>query len=113
MKKITLMIGGTLFVINMLIGLLLSVYPLFNMCFTSMVIISTTLLLYLLSKIEIKDGLVIGLYSFFSFLGFIEMILGIVSCDSIQDNGCLVAAIILCAIQATSLVICNVVSKNE
>ena len=77
-----------------------------------MVIIATTLLLYLLCKIEMKDGFVVGLYAFFSFLGFIELILGAVSHDSVQDNGCLVASIILIALQAISLVICNVVSKN-
>ncbi len=112
MKNITLIIGGTLFTVNLLIGLLLSVYPLFNLFFTSMVIIATTLLLYLLCKIEMKDGFVIGLYAFFAFLGFIELILGIISHDSVQDNGYLVASIILIALHAISLVICNVVSKN-
>ena len=112
MKNITLIIGGTLLVVNLIIGLLLSVYPLFNMCFTSMVIISTTLLLYLLCKIKMKDGFVIGLYSFFSFMGFIEMILGIISQDSLQDNGYLVAVVILIALQGIALAICNMASKN-
>ena len=112
MKNITLIIGGTLLVVNLIIGLLLSVYPLFNMCFTSMVIISTTLLLYLLCKIKMNDGFVIGLYSFFSFMGFIEMILGIISQDSLRDNGYLVAVVILIALQGIALTICNMVSKN-
>ena len=104
--------GGTLLAVNLLVGLLLSIYPLFNVCFTSMVIIVTTLLLYILCKINIKDGFTIGLYSLFSFLGFIELILGIISIDYVLDNGYVITTIILIALQVITLTICNIVSKN-
>ena len=112
MKNITLTIGGALLLVNLLIGLLLSVYPLFNICFISMVIIITTLLLYLICSVKLKDGFIIGLYVLISFLGFVELILGIMSYDSIQDNGYLATTLILIAIQVISLVVCKVASKN-
>ena len=112
MKNITLITGGTLLLVNLIIGLLITAYPMFNLCFTSIVIAITTLLLYTLCKVNLKDGFIIGLSSLFSLLGLVELILGAVSGDSLQNNGCVITAVILIAIQVLTLVICNVVSKN-
>lgn len=112
MKKITFAIGGTTFFANLIIGLLVSAYAPFNLLFTSTIIAVTTLLLYLVGKLNLKDGFTIGLYSLNLFLGFVELILGITSFDSIQDNEYVIAAIILIALQIISLVVCNIVSKN-
>lgn len=112
MKNITLITGGTLLLVNLIIGSLITAYPMFNLCFTSIVIAITTLLLYALSKVNLKDGFIIGLSSLFSLLGLVELILGAVSGDSLQNNGCVIAAVILIALQVLTLFICNVVSKN-
>lgn len=112
MKKITFAIGGTTFFANLIIGLLVSAYAPFNLLFTSTIIIVTTLLLYLVEQLKLKDGFTIGLYSLNLFMGFTELILGITSVDSLQDNGCVIAAIILIAIQVITLVVCWVTSKN-
>lgn len=113
MRKITFAIGGTLFLTNLIIGLLVTAYAPFNLGFTSTVIVVTTYLLYLTESLNLKDGFVIGLYSLYLFLGFVELILGIVSKDSIQDNFCVVVAIILLALQIISLVACKVVSDKN
>lgn len=112
MKNITLITGGTLLLVNIIIGLLITAYPMFNLCFTSAIIAITTLLLFALCKVNLKDGFIIGLSCLFSLLGLVELILGAVSSVSIQNNGCVIATIILIAIQVLTLVICNIVSKN-
>ena len=113
MRKITFTIGGTLFLANLIIGLLVTAYTPFNLCFTSAVIVITTLLLYLVQRVGLKDGFVVGLYSLYLFLGIVELILGVVAIDSIQDNECVVATIILIALQIISLVACKVVSNKN
>lgn len=112
MKNTVLIVGGTLLSVNLIIGLLTTAYPMFNLCFTSIVIAIATLLLYILSRINLNDGFIIGLSSLFSFLGVVEFVLGIVSDDSIYDNGCVIAAMILITLQILSLVICSIASKN-
>ncbi|MBR5850773.1 MAG: hypothetical protein IKZ12_06930 [Alistipes sp.] len=112
MKKVLLSIGIVLFVVNGLFGLLLSGYDTFNLVFTSMVIVTTTLLLYLLCTIKMKDGFIIGLGFMFALFGIVGYILGLVSGQEVQDNGYVIAVIALAAIEAISLVICHITSKS-
>ena len=112
MKNITLIIGGILLLVNIIIGMLIIAYPMFNLCFTSAIITVTTLLLYALCMVNLKDGFIIGLSFLFSLLGLVELILGALSSASIQNNGCVIATIILITIQVLILVICSIVSKN-
>ena len=69
--------------------------------------------LYLVSKVGLKDGFVVGLYFLFLFLGFVEFILGVVSIDSIKNNGYAIVAIVLIALQIISLVVCKIVSNKN
>ena len=111
-KKKMGIIGGIALALNLLSGFLLSGYAPFNIGFTSAVIVLTTLLIYLLRVIPMKEGFVIGLGFFFLFLGVVEFILGILSQPSMTDNGKVVVTIILLAIQAGILLICNSISKR-
>lgn len=112
MKKIILIIGIVLFLINGLFGFLLSGYEDFNVGFTSCAIAITTILLYLLYSINMRDGFAVGLTVLFMAIGVICYILGLVSEQSVQDNGCVIAAIILTAIEIIALLICNITSKQ-
>ena len=112
MKNLTLIIGGIALALNLLFGFLLSGYEPFNVGFTSVVIVLTTLLIYLLRVIPMKDGYVIGLGFFFLFLGIVEFILGLISRPSMTDNGIVVATVILLAIQLGILLICSSISKR-
>ncbi len=112
MKNLTLSIGGIALAINLLFGFLLSGYEPFNVGFTSIVIVLTTLLIYLLMGIPMKDGFIIGLGFFFLFLGVVEFILGLVSEPTLTDNNILIAAIILFAIQVSALLICSSISNR-
>ena len=112
MKNLTLTIGGIALALNLLFGVLLSDYETFNVGFTSIVIVLTTLLIYLLRVVPMKDGFVIGLGFFFLFMGVVEFVLGLISEPSMTDNGFVFTAIILLAIQASILLICSSISKN-
>jgi len=111
-KNIVLITGFILLIANLLIGSILSVYPAFNMLLNSGVIIANTVLLYLLSIITLKDGFRISLSFLFSFFGLVEFILGLIAPQRYEDNGYLLAVILIVAFEAIMLVITHLVSKN-
>lgn len=112
MKNLTLTVGGIALALNLLFGVLLSGYAWFNMGFTSIVIILTTLLIYLLKVLPMKDGYVIGLSFFFLLFGVVEFILGLISRPTVSDNGIVVTTVILLAIQVSILLIFSSISKR-
>lgn len=112
MKNLTLIIGGIALALNLLFGFLLSSFEPFNVGFTSIVIVLTTLLIFLLRIVPMKDGYVIGLGFLFLLLGIVEYILGLVSQPEITDNGYVIATIILLAFQTGILLICSSISKK-
>ena len=112
MKNLTLIIGGVALAINLLLGLLLSRFELFNVGFTSVVIVLNTLFIWLLRVVPMKDGFVIGLGFLFLFLGVVEFLLVLFSAPHIIDNGKFIIAIILVAVEAVTLLICSSISKR-
>lgn len=112
MKSVILIIGTIIFLVNGLFGLLISGYEFFNLCFTSSVIFITTLLLYLLFSLKIKDGFIAGLGFLFILVGTLAYILGLISSPELQNNACVIITIILVAIEVMMLVVCRVTSKK-
>lgn len=112
MKTLILTTGTILFAVNGLFGLLLSGYDNFNLAFTSIVIAVTTLLLYLLRIITLKDGFAIALESLISLFGVVGYILGLISHDGVQDNGYIIASVVLLVIELIILLICHITSKS-
>ena len=108
MKNLTLVVGCVALVLNLLFGFLLSAFEPFNVVFTSIVILLTTLLVWLLRVVPMKDGFVIGLGFLFLLLG----IVGIISHPQVENNGLVIAVIILVAFEAVTLIICSSISKN-
>ena len=98
--------------VNLLAGLLLSAYEPFNICFTSIVIIATTILICLLDTIRLKTAFAISLSGLFLVGGLAGFILGCVSPSQIQDNGCIIAAALGLAVEIAILLICNFTSKR-
>ena len=98
--------------INLLAGLLLSAYEPFNICFTSIVIIATTILICLLDTIRLKTAFAISLSGLFLVGGLAGFILGCVSPSQIEDNGCIIAAALGLAVEIAILLICNFTSKR-
>ena len=112
MKNLTLIIGCVALLLNLLFGFLLSAFEPFNVVFNSIVILLTTLLIWLLRVVPMKDGFVIGLGFLFLLLGIVEYILGIISRPQVEDNGLVIVVIILVAFEAVTLLICSSTSKK-
>ena len=112
MKKLTVIIAAILLAVNLLAGLLLSAYEPFNICFTSIVIIVTAVLICLLDTIQMKTAFAISLSGLFLVGGLAGFILGCVSPSQIQDNGCIIAAVLGFAVEIAILLICNFTSQK-
>lgn len=112
MKYITIIITAIILTINILAGLVLSDYKQFNVAFTSVIIVITGLLVYIIQSIQIKKAFAISLAFFFSFMGFIAYILGLLSPEGLKDNGYAVVSLAIIAIEIIVLLICSITSKK-
>jgi len=113
MKNITLIIGIILLIANLLLGSILSIYPAFNMWLNSGVIAATTVLLYVIGRISLKDGFKISLTFLFGFFGFITFVLGLFTPQRYSDNWYLLAIILIVAFEAIILTITHIISKKS
>ena len=108
----TIIIAAILLAVNLLAGMLLSAYEPFNICFTSIVIIVTTVLICLLDTIRLKTAFAISLCALFLVGGFAGFVLGCVSPSQIEDNGYIIASVFGLAVEIAILIICNFTSKR-
>lgn len=107
-----LVIGGLSLVFNVLLGLLLSHYDYFNMGVNCGVIVLNTALLLSLYQLNMRDVFRISFSFLFSFLAIIEIVLGCLMPEKLQDNGYLIATIVLLFIEITLMVIINIMSNK-
>ena len=112
MKKTILIIGCLALVFNILLGLLLSRYSYFNMGVNSGIIVLNTALLYSLFALNMRDAFHISFSFLFSFMAIVELILGCLMPQQLQDNGYLIAMIVLLFIEITLMVITNIMSNK-
>ena len=112
MNRIVIIISVCLLVVNVLAGLIISVYEPFNVCFSSSAIVVTAVLLCLLNTVRLKDAFRISLAFLFSFCGLVEIILGCSCYPSFTDNGCLIAALLMVVGEIAVLLICSLTSKS-
>ena len=111
MKNLTLVIGGIILLLNLVIGLIFSSYKPFNIGFNSAVIGVNTFMLYSLGVAQIKDGFKISLSFLFLIAAAIEFILAFFVPDTWENNFSLTLLILLFAGQAILYVIAYFVSK--
>lgn len=111
MKNLTLVVGGILLMLNLVLGLIFSSYKPFNIGLNSAVIIVNTLILYSLGVAQIKDGFKISLTFLFLFAAVLEFILALFVPDSWENNVTLTMLILLLAGQIILYVIVYFVSK--
>ena len=112
MKKIILICGSLALVLNVLLGLLLSQYDYFNMGVNCGVIALNTALLLRLYWLNIRDAFRISVSFLFSFLAIVEIVLGCLMPEKLQDNGYLIATIVILFIELTLMVITNIMSNK-
>ena len=111
MKNLTLVIGGIILLLNLVIGMIFSSYKPFNIGLNSAVIIVNTLMLYIIGVSQIKDGFKISLSFLFLIAGVIEFKLAFFVPDTWENNIALTMLILLLAGQAILYVIAYFVSK--
>lgn len=112
MKKTILYIGILALVLNVTIGLLLSAYPLFNMVLNSIVIVITTLLIWLSSGNGQRTAFSISLTFLYLFLGILQLVLGVLSPASVTDNWMIVIIIALLVLECMLLIITKTISRK-
>ena len=111
MKNLTLVIGGIILLLNLLIGMIFSAYKPFNIGLNSAVIIVNTLMLYSLGVVQIKDGFKISLSFLFLIAAVIELKLGLFVPETFENNFALTILILLFAGQIILYAIAYFVSK--
>lgn len=112
MNKLVIIISTCFLAVNILAGLIVSVYEPFNLCFSSGAIVVTAILLCLLNMVQLKDAFRISLAFLFSFCGLVEFVLGCSCYPSFTDNGCLIAALLVLVGEVAILLICSLTSKS-
>ena len=111
MKNLTLVIGGIILLLNLVIGMIFSAYKPFNIGLNSVVIIVNTLMLYSLGVAQIKDGFKISLSFLFLIAAVIEFILALFVPETLENNAALTMLIMLFAGQVILYIIAYFVSK--
>jgi hypothetical protein len=112
MKKTIIFLGILALVLNVAIGMLLSAYPMFNMVLNSIVIVITTMLIWLSSGNSQRTAFAVSLTFLYSFFGIIQLILGIISPARVTDNWMIVTIIALLVLECALLIITKTISKK-
>ena len=110
MNRLILIIGLLLLVANILCGFILTAYPLFNATLDSVVILFTTILLFLVGSVKLSDAFYISLLGLFSVLGVVEFVLGLFSPASFANHWFLIVVILLSFFDAVILLIATQVT---
>ena len=111
MKNLTLVLGGIILLLNLVIGMIFSAYKPFNIGLNSAVIIVNTLILYSLGVVQIKDGFRISLSFLFLIAAAVEFILALFVPETLENNFSLTMLILLFAGQIILYAIAYFVSK--
>ncbi len=111
MKHLNLIIGGIILLLNVLIGLLVSSYPTFNICLTSGIIVISFALIESLKYSKLRDAFRISLTFLFAFLLIVCFILGVLSPETFKDNGYIIAIIIILVFEVIILLSARFVSQ--
>ena len=112
MKRTILIIGGLALVFNVLLGLLLSKYSYFNMGVNCGVIALNTTLLFSLYVLNMRDAFRISFSFLFAIFAIIEIILGCLMPQQLQDNGYLIALLVLLFFEIALIVVTNILSNK-
>lgn len=112
MKNISVIVGSIALLINIMLGLMISVYPTFNCLLNSGIIVISILLLYAVFSIKLKDGFRVSFGCLFTICSVIEFVCGLFTPDRLKDNITLILILLLVLLQVVLLLISNYLSKN-
>ena len=103
MKKLLLIAGFILIVLNTLVGLMITKYSSFNYLMVDLSLLISTALIYLFSNSNISDGYKIGLTVLFSITGLVKVVCSIAAPQHFQDNFLMVVVLGLITFEALCL----------
>lgn len=112
MKKVIFFAFTAFFIVNILAGFLLTCYHTFNVIATSVSLLTTAVLMYAVTKVHLKAAFRVSLTYTFAIVGVVSYLLMLFSHHQIQDNWCLIVALVLLALEATILYITHCASKR-
>lgn len=112
MKNTIFLIGFILFIVNLVIGFIVTAYHFFNIAIISIVVITTTLLLWYLKYINLKEGFYIALTIIFCILSMATCILGVFALPDFSNNWCIIVMVLIFALKITLLFIVKSISKS-
>lgn len=113
MKKLSIILGVIMLLLNIVLGMMFTCYDTFNCVLNCAVIIVETVLLYLVSQITLKDGFRVSLYYLVPLFSFVEFICGLFSSEQFSDNWFLITILLIFVLQIIILTISNYLSKNN
>ncbi len=105
-------IGGLALLFNVLLGLLLSHYDYFNMGVNCGIIALNTALLFCVYAFNLRNAFRISFSFLFVLLSIIEIVLGCVMPPKLQDNGCMIACIVLIFFEIILLIVTYFLSNR-
>lgn len=113
MKKVIVFITLVLAAANVLAGVLITEYHLFNAIATSMALLLTGGLLYVVTQSSLRDAFKVSYTFLFIFIGLVIYLLMLVSKPQMQDNWCIITSVLLIVFEAVILYIAIWVSKRH
>lgn len=112
MKKTVLFVSLAVLVVNILAGLLLSGYHVFNVLSTSAVVVLTAALMYIAENATMKDAFRVSLPFIFGTFGIVMFFLMLFSRPQLQDNWCVIVSLIIALIEVMVMYVTYRVSKH-
>lgn len=113
MKQSIILIGGILVIVNLLLGLIISMYGCVNLIVTTVIIVLITIiLLFVNARMCIKDGYKVSLNIIIPIVGTIQYLIGIFMPSRFSDNWGLITLLALIALEAILLVAANSISTK-
>lgn len=98
MKRFILASYAILMLVNLLAKLIFSYYHWFNFGLSSLILLNTALVLYMLASRKIPDGFRVSLSLVFAVIGFVMFILAQFSPIVLRDNWIIFLLTVTCAI---------------
>jgi len=112
MKKLILIIGASLLLINTISGLIISVYQPFNFLMANLSIILTFAIIFWLIVSNVSSALKIGLSSLFSITGFIRMICMIAMPSTWENNIVIIIVAVILLLEFVCMAVGNYINKK-
>lgn len=105
MKTKILTICGLILATNLLIGLLLSAYSVFNLLLTSAMLLLNAALVYTVNSIRVSDAVKVSFTLLLCLSGLVKFLLGLVAPEHPQDNWCLIGCVVITVFEIVMLVV--------